>query len=197
MNADLYDFDKTIYPTDSETVFWLYCLKKKPSLIRFLPVQIAAMLLFVMKVGDTDKHKSTLFSFLKAVDTERMVRAFWEDHTHKIFPYFIHRDKSVPVVVCSASPEFLVKPICEKLGVAHTIATRMNSKNGRIQGHNCKGAEKVRRLREHFDDLEFESVYTDSLKNDAPILALGKRRFHVVKGTVTDITDRTDSHADC
>ena len=39
MRIDVYDFDGTIYDGDSTVDFWLYCLRRKPSLLRFLPHQ--------------------------------------------------------------------------------------------------------------------------------------------------------------
>jgi hypothetical protein len=76
------------------------------------------------KVGDTES-KIHLFSFLRLWIPNAGPRFLGGPYPQDI-PYFLDRDKTTPVVVCSASPEFLVKPICEKLGVAHTIATRMN-----------------------------------------------------------------------
>ena len=83
MKANLYDFDKTVFPTDSETVFWLFCMKKQPGLLRFLPGQIISMICFSLKLGNTDKMKSKLFGFLKAVDSEKMVESFWDERERR------------------------------------------------------------------------------------------------------------------
>lgn len=187
MKANLYDFDKTVYPTDSETVFWLFCLKKQPGLLRFLPGQIVSMIRFSLKLGDTDKMKSKLFGFLKAVDSEKMVEAFWDENNKKIYPFFINRDKALPTVVCSASPEFLLRPICDKLGVDKLIGTRMNPKTGEIQGRNCKSKEKVNRISAELPDYSFYCVYSDSLKHDGPIFSLGERNLKAKKGIITEI----------
>jgi phosphatidylglycerophosphatase C len=187
MKANLYDFDKTVFPTDSETIFWLFCLKRQPGLLRFLPGQIVSMLRFSLKLGDTDKMKSKLFGFLKAVDCEKMVQAFWDENYKHIYPFFIKRDTALPTVVCSASPEFLLQPICEKLGVQKLIGTKMNPKTGEISGRNCKGKEKVSRIASEFPDYTFNCVYSDSIKHDGPIFALGERTFKATKGTITEI----------
>ena len=187
MKANLYDFDKTVFPTDSETVFWLFCLKNQPKLIRFLPGQIISMIRFTLKLGDTDQMKSKLFGFLKAVDSEKMVESFWNENRGKIYPFFINRDKALPTVVCSASPEFLLRPVCERLGVEKLIGTNMNPKTGEISGRNCKGKEKVNRISAELPDYSFYCVYSDSLKHDGPIFALGERNFKAVKGNITEI----------
>jgi phosphoserine phosphatase len=187
MEADLYDFDKTVFPTDSETIFWLYCLKKQPKLLRFLPGQIVSMVRFSLKLGDTDKCKSKLFGFLRAVDSEKMVKAFWEENIKKIYPFFLNRDTSLTTVVCSASPEFLLQPVCEKLGVQKLIGTRMNPKTGEISGHNCKNNEKVIRIAAELPEYNFNRVFSDSLKHDGPIFALGERNFKATKGIIEEI----------
>ncbi len=187
MKANLYDFDKTVFPTDSETVFWLFCLKKQPKLLRFLPGQIISMIRFSLKLGDTDKMKSKLFGFLKSVDSEKMVEAFWNENYKKIYPFFINRNKALPTVVCSASPEFLLKPICERFGVEKLIGTKMNPKTGEISGHNCKSKEKVNRISAEIPDYSFYCVYSDSIKHDGPIFALGEKNFKASKGNIEEI----------
>jgi len=187
MKANLYDFDKTVFPADSETIFWLYCLKKQPKLLRFLPGQIISMFRFALKLGDTDKMKSKLFGFLKAVDSEKMVQAFWDENFNKIYLFFVNRDTFLPTVVCSASPEFLLQPVCEKLGVQKLIGTKMNPKTGEISGRNCKGKEKVIRITAELPEYSFISVYSDSIKHDGPIFALGERNFKATKGKIEEI----------
>ena len=187
MKANLYDFDKTVFPTDSETTFWLFCLKKQPKLLRFLPGQIVSMIRFSLKIGDTDKMKSKLFGFLKAVDSEKMVQAFWAKNYKNIYPFFISRDTALPTVICSASPEFLLQPVCEKLGVQKLIGTKMNPKTGEITGRNCKGKEKVSRISGELADYTFNCVYSDSVKHDGPIFALGERNFKATKGIIEEI----------
>ena len=187
MKANLYDFDKTVFPTDSETIFWLFCLKKQPKLLRFLPGQIVCMIRFSLKLGDTDKMKSKLFGFLKAVDSEKMVQAFWDENFKNIYPFFIDRDTSLPTVVCSASPEFLLRPICDRLDVEKLIGTKMNPKTGEISGKNCKGKEKVQRIAAQLPDYTFCNVYSDSIKHDRPIFALGEKTFKATKGNIEEI----------
>ncbi|HZK39408.1 MAG TPA: haloacid dehalogenase-like hydrolase [Clostridia bacterium] len=187
MKANLYDFDKTVFPTDSETIFWLFCLRRHPKLLRFLPGQIINMIRFSLKLGDVDKLKSKLFGFLKAVDSEKIVQDFWDEKDKYIYPFFINRDTTLPTVVCSASPEFLLQPICDKLGVQKLIGTRMNPKTGEIIGRNCKGTEKVNRIKEEIPDYSFYCVYSDSLKHDGPILALGERSFKTTRGKIEEL----------
>jgi hypothetical protein len=145
------------------------------------------MIRFAFKLGNTDKMKSKLFGFLKAIDSEKMVKAFWDENSKQIYPFFLDRDKSLPTVICSASPEFLLQPICEKLGVNKLIGTKMNPKTGEIFGYNCKGNEKVQRIKAEIPDYSFHYVYSDSTKHDGPILALGEKSFKTTKGKIEEL----------
>ncbi|MBQ7595489.1 MAG: phosphoserine phosphatase, partial [Clostridia bacterium] len=68
MMIDLYDFDKTVYPKDSTSDYWLFCLKKKPKLIKYLPKQVwSAVKFFAGKITLTE-FKEAFFYFLPEVD---------------------------------------------------------------------------------------------------------------------------------
>ena len=73
MKFDLYDFDKTVFPVDSESVFYLFCLVRHPWLIVILPYQLVCLACFFLKIGG-DKMKGRFFCFLRFVNTEKMAR---------------------------------------------------------------------------------------------------------------------------
>lgn len=183
---DLYDFDKTVYPWDSETVFLFYCILHRPYLIILAPWLAFNLMLFFLGFGD--KFKGRCFSFLPFVNGEEMAKKFWDKQQKNIYPIFNPENRERPVVVCSASPEFFLKPICEKYGVHTLIATRMNPKTGKIYGFNCKDKQKPVRLAETLPNAEFINVYSDSLKNDIHIFELGQKCFHAEKGTLTEMS---------
>ena len=76
MKFDLYDFDKTVFPVDSESVFYLFCLVRHPWLIVILPYQLVCLACFFLKIGG-DKMKGRFFCFLRFVNTEKMVKNSW------------------------------------------------------------------------------------------------------------------------
>lgn len=55
MKYDLYDFDKTVYPYDSETVFLFHCLFRKPWLLILSPWLLLNLILFFLGFGDKFK----------------------------------------------------------------------------------------------------------------------------------------------
>ena len=72
----------------------------------------------------------------------------------------------------------MLAPVCEKLGVKALIATKVDRKTGKLSGENCRGAEKVRRLKAQFPDYCVLCAYSDSL-TDSPILELAERAYLV------------------
>lgn len=86
------------------------------------------------------------------------------------------------IVVVSASPEYWISQWSASMGL-RCIATRLESRNnkitGKIDGFNCYGKEKVRRITEEFDLSTFSSVYCyGDTPGDRPMLALGTYRFY-------------------
>ncbi len=70
-----------------------------------------------------------------------------------------HRRRGDAVVIVSASLEVYLRPAAAELGADGTIGTRLavddrGILSGRYQGLNCRGEEKVRRLRAWIDGRE-------------------------------------------
>lgn len=183
MNA--YDFDKTIYLRDSTADFYFYCLKKQPSLLLRLPAQGFAFMRYLVKNLTKTQFKERFYRFMADVpDIERRAADFWETHFDKIQPWYLKWHEADDVVI-SASPEFLLKPICDKLGVATLIASRVDPKTGRYTGLNCHGREKVRRYREALGDAPIHWFYSDSL-SDTPMAELARHASIIRKGQHLD-----------
>jgi HAD superfamily hydrolase (TIGR01490 family) len=88
-----------------------------------------------------------------------------------------HRGEGHELVLVSASPELYVEPIGRRLGFDEVLATRLEvggdgRLTGRLVGANCRGPEKVVRLREwRGDALVVAYAYGDSA-GDREMLAL-------------------------
>lgn len=189
MIADLYDFDKTVFNGESGSEFWLFCLKRHPKLIKYLPRQLKGLFdcYALHKISEV-RAKELLYSCLSAIDAEKEAALFWEKNAFRINSWFKPREHDVPVIVCSASPVFQIKPICDKLGVTLLIATKMDTETGKISGKNCKGEEKVRRISVQAAEYEIRDVYTDDIVSDRPILELsGRKKFRVKDGELSEI----------
>ncbi len=177
---NVYDFDGTIYSGDSTADFYMHCLKKYPAILLTVPGMVFAFGMYLLNVYSKTKFKEKMYKFLKYVpEVDSEVEIFWDKNQSKIKKYYRdnHRDDDV---VISASPEFLLAPICERLGVKKLIASRVNKKTGKYDGENCRDTEKVKRLHEWYADARINDFYSDSLA-DAPLAELAENAY-IVKG---------------
>ena len=178
MKIDIYDFDKTIYNGDSSIDFFLFCLKRNKSIIINIPKITFYYILYFLKIKDKTKVKEVFFSFLKKINTDDYVLKFWESNKNKIKSFYLDKDNHTKDIIISASPEFLLKPICDELGVHDLIASQVDEKNGKFPKSNCKGIEKVNRLKELYKNIEVDKVYTDSY-SDKPLIDISKHAYIV------------------
>lgn len=184
----VYDFDKTIYRGDSTTHFYLYCLRKQPSLSRFLPRQGIAFLRFLFGRIDKTACKQIFYTFLQGVPhIEKRVEDFWRTHKKNIMPWYLQQHQAEDVVI-SASPQFLLAPICQQLGISHLIASRVHPKTGKYTGLNCYGEEKVKRFHQEFGETAISKFYSDSL-SDTPLAKLSEHSFLIRNQAVTPWQD--------
>lgn len=177
---NVYDFDNTIYNGDSTIDFYLFCLKKNPSLLRYLPRQVVFFVLFSFKHISKTRFKEEFYVFLSGVrDVDSYINEFWDFHKSKIKPWYMERLSESDVII-SASPDFLLSEIGKRLKIK-IIASNVNKYNGRYNGENCYGKEKVYRFWEECGDLsQIDNFYTDS-KSDYPMACIAKTAF-LVKG---------------
>ncbi len=181
---NVYDFDKTIYDGDSTIDFYLFCLRKKPSLFFTCTfTQLFAALKYKLGKISKEELKEKFFVFLKRISVDDVLLSqFWSKNFSKIKTWYIEKHRPDDVVI-SASPEFLLKPVCEKLQVL-LIATKTDVKSGKFLSLNCYGEEKVRRFRECFAEGNVEEFYTDS-KSDMPMMKIAERAYLVKKDKIT------------
>ena len=177
-----YDFDGTIYDGDSSVDFYLYCLKRKKRVLKKLPIQMWAALLYVLKRIDKSAFKEKVFSFLQEIeDVDTYIKDFWKEHEKKMKDWYQKQKKETDVII-SASPEFLLKPLEKKYHFT-VIATKVNKKTGLFESKNCHDVEKIRRYEEQFHK-KIKEFYTDSIKADKPMLEYAKVGYVVTKDKI-------------
>ena len=177
-----YDFDGTIYDGDSSFDFYMFCLKKNKKVLLQLPVQIYGAILYLFKRCDKTKFKERVFSFLKRIDkVDEYVDEFWEKNIKKIKTLYMERKKTTDIII-SASPEFLLKPLEEKLKFK-VIATIVDKKSGKFLSKNCHDFEKIKRY-EEYTTKKVKAFYSDSIKADKPMLKYAKEAYLVKKNDV-------------
>ena len=176
---NVYDFDNTILRGDSSALFFFWCLKRTPRMWLDLPRQAVNGLLFLMRIRRKQAFKQRMFGYLRFIDAQAEVEAFWRKNISRIKAWYRAAHRYDDVVI-SASPEFLIRPACEALGIRHIMGSRVDPRSGIFDGLNCHGAEKVRRFREVFPEADIEQFYSDSHSDD-PLAALAGQAW-LVKG---------------
>ena len=173
---NIYDFDKTIYRGDSSVDFCFCCLRHHPRALLFLHRFLFALVRYKLGRCDKEALKSAYFSFLRDVpDVADCVEQFWSTHASRIEAWYRQQRRADDVII-SASPEFLLFPMAAQLGV-RLIATGVDARTGALLTPNCKGREKVRRLRALFgEQVRAEAFYSDSL-SDTPLARLAERAY--------------------
>ena len=178
--VNVYDFDKTILPYDSTEAFFAFCLLRWPRVAG--PALGALPYAAGLKLGLTDKTraKEVFYRFLTRVpDVDAAVEEFWRLNYGGINAWYLAQ-KRPDDIISSASPDFLLRPVAEKLGV-RLIASRVDRRSGWTLGENNHDEEKVRRFRREYPHTEIDGFYSDSL-SDTPMARLARRAF-LVKGS--------------
>ena len=182
---NVYDFDKTIYDGDSSIDFYLFCLKRKKTIILLLPKQVFAMILYKLKIKNKEYFKSQFFSFVKKIDkVDKTIEIFWKQKIVKIKSWYKSQSETTDVII-SASPEFLLKPLEKKLKIK-VIASKVSKKTGEFLDKNCYGEEKVRRFNEEFNNKKIANFYSDSM-SDLPLMKIAEHAYLVKKDSVEEI----------
>lgn len=176
---NVYDFDKTVFMRESSSLFFLFCLRKHPKLIVQLPKIGWYGLRSALGQISLKEFKEAFHSYLRRLDdAEALAEQFWDAHEREI-PTWLPPLLPEGGLVISASPEFLIAPMCRRLGL-QWMGTRMDVHTGRITGENCRGAEKPRRFREAYPDIRVDVFYSDSLA-DTPMAMLADEAW-IVRG---------------
>jgi len=175
---NVYDFDNTILRGDSTARFYAYCMLHYPKMWLDIPGQAVNGLLFALKIRKKQDFKQRMLAFLTKIgDVDAAVEAFWAKNFCRVKPFYAKTQREDDVVI-SASPEFLVKPACDRLGIRVCMGSPVDRHTGVFSGKNCHGAEKVRRFREVFPDAQIDDFYSDSYSDD-PLAQIAKHAFLV------------------
>ena len=85
------------------------------------------------------------------------------------------------MVVVSASPELFIKHFCLSLGVDTVLGSELKVVNNKYRLLiNCRGQEKLKRLKRAFPDFEIIAAYSDN-KDDDELLKIAKNGYWVKK----------------
>lgn len=183
----LFDFDKTLTDKDSIFLLWKYAFsKKKTNRIIFLLKMIKGFFKYLFTFGDFLMIKNEMTSVL-SLFTEDELREFvdyiYENHILKDgVKYFNNLDKDAYKMLVSASPINYLKYLDKYFNFDTIIGTNLDE-DFKVLGKNNKSSEKVKRIRKdlknHNYSIDYDNsmAFSDSYKDDRPMLLLVKNRF--------------------
>ena len=182
MEFDIYDFDLTLVPLDSGSLFIAYCTLHYPWIIITFPLMIIAALLMALGIIRFTQFKKICFIFLPLIPLQKAVCGFWNRHEKQLYQWFFERKRKG--IVISASPDFLLEEISKRAGFDYLICSRHNKKNGKIICENSRGEEKDKsQFDENGTEDKINDVYSDSYKHDKYIFSLATGNcYHIENG---------------
>ncbi|NSA03183.1 HAD superfamily hydrolase (TIGR01490 family) [Clostridium beijerinckii] len=167
-----------------------YVIKKDKKNLRFLPRAIYCGIMYAIGIYDERKVKETFLRFIDGIKEEELaelVKEFYDERLKNILyddalkMMKKLKNEGYDIYLISASPEFYVNEFYNIKEVNKVIGTKFGFENGtfvrKMVGNNCKGEEKVRRLKEVLKDEKIEVdfkesyMFSDSL-SDKPLLDL-------------------------
>ncbi len=177
---NVYDFDDTIYRGDSTFGMVLYAFRKRPKCLLSIPRTAFFGLGYVLHICKKLTFKQNLYHMFTYIDDmEDFVEEYTSSHLDHIKDWYKETQREDDVVI-SASPEFLIKSFCQKIGIRYVMASKVDMCTGIYDGINCHGEEKVRRFYEMFPNGQIEEFYSDSY-SDTPLAKISKKAY-LVKG---------------
>lgn len=184
----LFDVDYTLTKKETMIAFFAFMVKKNPDNLLYLPRALVSGALFKLGIFKEKQSKEFFLRFLKGKSVEE-IEALTDEFFEKVLKNILYLDgvqkiqelkeKGYYVILSSASPEFYINRLGEKLGVYKSMGTRFETQNGiftaKILGNNNKGEEKVLRLYESLRgmpiDYEDSYMFSDSM-NDEPLMKI-------------------------
>lgn len=188
-----FDFDGTLTIKDSYTAFLKWRTSRLGWIAGGLKLIPAAIAYLVHRDRGRIKAAATKV-FLAGVSRERLesdARRFAELYSRSllrpdaVIAWKRWRKERVRLVIVTASPDIVVAPFARGLGADDLLGTPLAyDERGRVTGAfatpNCRGAEKVTRLRAAFGpDLHVRAAYGDT-SGDTEMLAIADEPYFKV-----------------
>lgn len=186
----IFDVDFTLTRKETLLQLFRFLIKEDKKNLKFVPRAAFSGIMYGLKIYDEKKVKQSFLKFIDGVD-EKELKLLVKKYYDEVLSKIIYKDsidmmrklksEGCKIYLISASPEFYLNELYNIKEVDVIIGTRFLFNGGKFErkmlGENCKGKEKVRRLkeylREHNIEVDYKNSYmfSDSL-SDKPLLDL-------------------------
>lgn len=190
MKLEIYDFDGTIYDGDSTIDFIKYLTKRKKSILSHYPKMGIYFIKYKLKLITKETMKECFFEiFNKFENIDNELELFWKTHEKNIKDFYKNKKTHKNDIIASASPYFLLEPIAKKYKIKKLFASPVDKKTGKYNGINCHNVEKVRLINKEYPDCIIETMYSDDINADKPLLDLAKKSYVIKKNNIYNYED--------
>ena len=196
MDIALFDFDGTITIRESISCFLRYiCRTKWEFYKKILPHLPYVFMYFCGLYPNWKLKQRILASFIRGMDEHEfreLAHRFGDERIDKILrPVAMeriawHKSRGDRVVIVSAGIRDYIEPWALKNGIEDVIAVDLEVVDGKMTGNlnglNCYGEEKARRIRSHIDLSEYGGIYAyGDTRGDKEMLAMADLAYYKFK----------------
>lgn len=186
----IFDVDYTITKKETLMELYKYMVFSEFENIKYIPRALFSGLMYGLKIYDEKRVKESFLKFIEnksEAELEVLTRNFYHDvlknilYDDAIAMMKKLKSEGCKIFLISASPEFYLNELYDIKEVDMIIGTKFFMEAGKfirkMDGLNCKGEEKVRRLKEYLEkekievDYKNSYMFSDSL-SDKPLLDL-------------------------
>ncbi len=186
----IFDVDYTLTKSETQMELFFFMMKKDPKLIKYAFKCIYSALFYILKIYNAKEAKESFLGFINGIEESHMRGIVKEFYDRKLVALIYndaiqhirkYKSEGYKIYLVSASYEFYLNELYRIKEVDKIIGTRIKMTDGRyynlIEGENCKGEEKVKRLLLDIKtdglDVDFKGsvMFSDSL-SDLPLFNL-------------------------
>lgn len=179
--AVIFDLDRTLTKRGTWSRFISFANAGRPGSLLATPLIAAQALAYQVGLATrTSVKERSIALFLSKWPREHLENAAEEFAEREVRSGLrpkalsvieMHRAKGDALTILTAAADLVALPIARRLGIDHVICTRLQWKESgrlcsRLDGANCYGGEKLKRLREHWSaDHTYQPVtaYSDHI----------------------------------
>ena len=191
----IFDVDYTLITIDSMIYLLFWSIKKKASIILYIPIILFKLVIYYLGIIDIKKAKEAMYIPIKFLSANQLEEFYEKVLLNKINKTVmnrleLHKNAGYYILLVSSSPENYLKYFSRHKYIDGVIGTKLivgeKKYANKIEGENCKGIEKVKRIHEYLEkegleiDYNYSFAYSDS-SSDKPMLTLVKNSYKVDK----------------